>query len=1828
MGNKLARTTQGSPAEYYLHDLPSSFNLVLKEVLSSGRFLKSVQCVHDEGLLLVKVYFKRGEFLDLKEHDRQLYKIREQLKDIDHSHVWPFQHWHETDKAAYLLRQYFFSNLHDRINTRPFLSTIEKKWLAFQLLLALKQSHERGVCHGDIKCENVLVTSWNWVYLADYASYKPTYIPDDNPSDFSFFFDTGGARRCYLAPERFYDPAIEPIATVEAPLKPSMDIFSLGCVIAELFLEGQSLFDLPQLLSYRKGQYDPRHSLEKVSDSAVRDMILHMIHLNPECRLSPDEYLQSWSHLVFPSYFSPVLHNFFSCLSVLDTDTRVAVTQGAFSEIREKMIAEARAKVSVSKRDPKAVTALKVVKTSPENVLAKNESTMSNLERRGSFNKTDKVGEEGHDVPSKESIFVRSRSLPITSRVDLVNDISSLLIEGDSVSTRKFTQASGRAVSCSSGATIWNLPSAVGKDMDIHSDMKAAERPLLDVEQQKIIARSGVKFGAQFLNKSQPRMEPKSVRRVKAAAIAMAKGIVELQGLVVEEVYEIQFRQADGTYSEGYFHARALSEPYLVAVSGQRKEDVTLPLEGGWKWEGNWEVDLKWANSGWAYSTFSCCDVEAFKGDRLKMEEIVNVSKEGMKNYVFEKAGQKPGVWPYDWTSTESVLRQRRWIRKRRRVACQPLLLSKCHDVQQFRDYESETSTDSGKSSEQVEGSLLKCEGMVLIASLLCACLRNVRLPQARRTAVQLLHDASRHCEDDARLQLIVPFVAALLSDSAAIVRCAALQTLCNVLSLVKIVPPSDVKIFPEYILPLLSMLPDDPEESVRICYANCIHKFAATSFRFLVRSQNVNGVCVDVQRTVVTGPAKHELELAHLRENVARVIQELVMGQKQTPTIRRALLQHVGTLCEFFGQKQTNDFLLPVLPAFLNDRDEQLRAVFFENIVYVCLFVGQVSSEAYLLPYIEQALSDVEETVVVNALECLNALCVQRLLRKRVLLKAVECASPLLCHPGQWVRCAAISFVAATGANLEPADSYAYLIVILCPFLRREPASLSSEAALFACLKPPVSREVFNRVLSDVMLSQISMERAPIRRPVQRGKVHQKAPLPQVSELGLKYNQAGALEDRIEREARPAGYGDTALNKKWGEKWSQSQASLSDSANKLPFVSESEDGEKMKAMEGYIRNLSSTMQTQKHNWEKENSEKLESSTIGLAAGVGAGFYSNYDGSSEGIPLYSVPVSDRRHEGSLWQSSIAQSNPSFNEEWSRVFGVKQGISTFYSGTHVEGHLDRSIETITSSQWDTTGNSLVQSRESLQRSSNSASPTLTRMATSSIHSGVPLGTRKVHEIRKDITYNEGEQENSSLFKSKILTSTNRNLQGQLPLGQYGDNQIPASAALSGFLGMINEDSAANESFWRPRGVLIAHLQEHQRAVNDLSVSSDNAFFVSASDEGRVKIWDCRRLERDISFRSRLTYSFSAGRALRVKMLAADHQVAAASSTGTIHVFSVDYVAHASGSSERYSGISNTRQLETDEGAVLCLQTFGSEGSPMILYSTQRNNIHLWDLRSQKDVWILKKSPDEGFISAIAVDPSCNWLISGTSKGIMTLWDLRFQIQVHSWQHPLKCLIETMTPLLPVSSALPSSAARPFVYVAAGWNEVSLWNAEDGSCHQILRYSADTPDADSGFKWAPNQVSPAPFVAKAIKVASPTDYKVEELQEPPARLPGVRALLPLPGGASILSGGTDGCIRMWDCLRSDRSYCVCGPTVKGPGASILRSYDSKVVSGARVIQEDLGGDTGSSRSKSAKNGLASKVSGGCHRDSITALALAQMSQPLLISSSRDGAVKVWK
>ena len=198
-------------------------------------------------------------------------------------------------------------------STRPFLEDIEKRWLAYQLLCALRDCHARNIYHGDIKTENVLVTSWNWLYLTDFSSsFKKTYLPEDNPADFSYYFDTSGRRTCYLAPERFLgaDDKDDGRGVTWA-----MDVFSVGCVIAELFLEAP-IFSLSQLYKYRKGEYDPKFGyLSKIQDQEVRELVSHMIQLEPESRFSAEEYLNFWRRKAFPEYFYSFLHQYMGLIT-------------------------------------------------------------------------------------------------------------------------------------------------------------------------------------------------------------------------------------------------------------------------------------------------------------------------------------------------------------------------------------------------------------------------------------------------------------------------------------------------------------------------------------------------------------------------------------------------------------------------------------------------------------------------------------------------------------------------------------------------------------------------------------------------------------------------------------------------------------------------------------------------------------------------------------------------------------------------------------------------------------------------------------------------------------------------------------------------------------------------------------------------------------------------------------------------------------------------------------------------------------------------------------------------------------------------------------------------------------------------------------------------------------------------------------------------------------------------------------------------------------------------------------------------------------------------
>lgn len=336
MGNQVTTLGQIYPVEYYLADYGT--DLVLDASLGSTRFMKVARVRHREaGYCVAKIYAIHDATLPINEHRAKIEHIRDTLKQNEELNALPFVRCYINEKSVILLRQYIKYNLYDRLSTRPFLTSIEKRWIAYQLLRCVQSLHKRNIFHGDIKSENVLISSFLWVSITDFASYKPVTLPENNPSDFSYFFDTSRRQCCNMAPERFvgtapneanyqqYSEATDQTDSYNQ-LTPQMDLFSLGCVLAELFLEdnaNSSLFDLGQILMFKKNQYEPSKIIENgISDSRIARLILNLTDLDCMKRNSASYHLDQSTPSLFPAYFN-TLYKYFTKLITQSPDTKI-----------------------------------------------------------------------------------------------------------------------------------------------------------------------------------------------------------------------------------------------------------------------------------------------------------------------------------------------------------------------------------------------------------------------------------------------------------------------------------------------------------------------------------------------------------------------------------------------------------------------------------------------------------------------------------------------------------------------------------------------------------------------------------------------------------------------------------------------------------------------------------------------------------------------------------------------------------------------------------------------------------------------------------------------------------------------------------------------------------------------------------------------------------------------------------------------------------------------------------------------------------------------------------------------------------------------------------------------------------------------------------------------------------------------------------------------------------------------------------------------------------------------------------------------------------------
>lgn len=253
------------------------------------------------------------------------YKNRELiiLKELNHPHVTNLRHAFytqgETQDEVYLniVMDYVPGNLYEIIKyyrqSKHKVPNVLIKMYSYQIFRSLAYIHGVGICHRDIKPQNLLVNpSTHLLKLCDFGSAKKLVATEANVSYI--------CSRYYRAPElifgaTFYDVAI--------------DVWSSGCVIAEMIL-GEPIF-------LGESALDQLVEIIKILGTPTQAQITQMNPNSEEFRL-PQIKAQAWSKVLKNA--DPLLIDLISKVLVYNPKERLkpmeAVAHPYFNDLRNQ----------------------------------------------------------------------------------------------------------------------------------------------------------------------------------------------------------------------------------------------------------------------------------------------------------------------------------------------------------------------------------------------------------------------------------------------------------------------------------------------------------------------------------------------------------------------------------------------------------------------------------------------------------------------------------------------------------------------------------------------------------------------------------------------------------------------------------------------------------------------------------------------------------------------------------------------------------------------------------------------------------------------------------------------------------------------------------------------------------------------------------------------------------------------------------------------------------------------------------------------------------------------------------------------------------------------------------------------------------------------------------------------------------------------------------------------------------------------------------------------------------------------------------------------------
>lgn len=1013
--------------------------------------------------------------------------------------------------------------------------------------------------------------------------------------------------------------------------------------------------------------------------------------------------------------------------------------------------------------------------------------------------------------------------------------------------------------------------------------------------------------------------------------------------------------------------------------------------------------------------------------------------------------------------------------------------------------------------------------------------------------------------------------------------------------------------VFTEYIRPRLQNFVAGPTSKVsplvRATYASCLAALAHSSARILdmVQALRADGsiptIDPEAENGVATDAAYHNLF------DVARLdLEEHFEGHTKAlltdnnASVRRAFLGSVSSLCVFFGSSKANDVVLSHLNTYLNDRDWILKCAFFQTIVGVATFVGGTSLEEFILPLMIQALTDPEEFVVEKVLSSFASMAELGLFQRSKIWEMVDIVARFMMHSNIWIREAAAHFVSASTRYLSVADVHCIISPLIQPYLKL-PIIDFAETNLLDALQRPLSRPVLELATTWAMQAQGSFFWKPIQQQRTFSFGSSEQAVPTTSSKDLRPNAMGKVSKNDEDEQwltrlRNLGMGANDEFKLLALReyiWRMAPKRPKDGAgvqhahlnsiiklkeiNVMPQTIFFENRKRGTGSRRHSQGANSTSTTKKLPSTAPHTiaDALldASTTVDDPLAQRKKPYANarkdrLDGNSPPLPVRARTKRDSSNLPSPLSSSPSGPLKTKDHPASGDAEPRRASNLLFPVPGVDSN--QSDGTLTPTDSLKTGSDYERGKSLKNKSSainllnrRDTSKTVAETSTTSTTAFGKLDgpfAREPLDAPPDSTVERGEEKqnptahigNGHTYAGndpnvlRLLDSLAAERQS-LKLSEFGPTVAPVSSRHK----MKKADSQEVDRPWRPEGFLVATFGEHTGPINRVLPSPDHTFFLTASDDGSVKVWDTSRLERNLAHRSRQTHRHSSGARVKCLTFIQDtHTFASGATDGSINIVRVDctYV----GDTTKYGKLRLVReyQLLKDEYAVW-IEHFKSDANSILILATNTSRIIALDSRDMSVLYTLENPVHHGTPTCFCIDIRHGWLLLGTSHGVLDLWDLRFRLRLRAWGFAGGKPIHRI-------HIHPFKGRGKWVCVAGGTGQpdITIWDLEKAECREVFRAGITrSSNKDSIRAYEPWKVDDEKSEEMLSRFATAIEPSSGNGTSNPDR--GIRALAlgldaPEDGRESkygfFLTGGSDKKLRFWDVTRVETSMVISG------------------------------------------------------------------------------------